>query len=76
MVLKLSKRETTFSIEISSDSECIWSENSENLYESKTRKNSLDKHGTLKFGQQAPCYTLLQRKMNFQQKRTKNLNSF
>jgi hypothetical protein len=30
---------------------------------------------SMKFGQQAPCYTLLQGKINFQQKRIRNLNS-
>jgi hypothetical protein len=29
----------------------------------------------MKFGYQAPCYTLLQGKINFQQKGNRNLNS-
>jgi hypothetical protein len=29
----------------------------------------------MKFGQQAPCYTLLPEKINFYQKRIENLNS-
>jgi hypothetical protein len=43
---------------------------------------SLEIHGKflelwilMKFGQQAPCYTLLQGKINFQQKRIRNWNS-
>jgi hypothetical protein len=51
MVLKLSKRGTTFTIEISSDSDSNGSriKIQRILYELKTRKNSLDKLGTLEF---------------------------
>jgi hypothetical protein len=49
MVLKLSKKGTTFPIEISSNSEWIWNKIQRSLYESKTRNNSLDKLETLEF---------------------------
>jgi hypothetical protein len=49
MVLKLSKRGTTFTIEISSDSNGSRIKIQRILYELKTRKNSLDKLGTLEF---------------------------
>jgi hypothetical protein len=49
------------------------------FYELKSRKIhwiNLELWNLMKFGYQALCYTILQRKMNFQQKRTRDLNSF
>jgi hypothetical protein len=72
--------ETIFLIETSSDSERILSKNSENHLcvgnKEKIDWNFLGTRILMKLGQQLPFYTLLQGKINSQQKRIRNLNSF
>jgi hypothetical protein len=49
-----------------------------NFYELKSKENHwkiLELWISMKFGQQAPCYTLLSKKMNFHQKSIRKLNS-